>query len=189
MWMSACADPTAQRPPSCNRECLAVSRVRSSIRARVSFCPAGALYRAQLRRRTPTSQDLGAHAPSRVEAACTTARCVRFADLHVVARFGHSVIVFCGVDVQVQCLSPLGVILDDEFCMDLPPSTVGRCNEFSCDFKFVLGTWGSCNAVCGGGKRYRTYTCQDSFGTCRQSVLVFRCFHRGRCSACLLCGI
>lgn len=64
----------------------------------------------------------------------------------------------------VQCMSPLGIVLTDDDCFDIPPVASAVCNDFDCRFTFVLGTWGACDAICGGGHRYRTYTCQDSFG-------------------------
>ena len=57
-----------------------------------------------------------------------------------------------------------GDILPDVMCLEVPLASVQACNNFTCEYEYVLGDWSPCDRTCGGGHSYRTYVCEDQFG-------------------------
>lgn len=78
--------------------------------------------------------------------------------------------VSCGGGTQtrtVRCLRSDGVEMPDTFCSQLgaKPATSQSCNTQPCyTYRWATDTWGSCNASCGYGTRYRTVWCRRNDG-------------------------
>jgi len=66
----------------------------------------------------------------------------------------------------VTCLNEDGATVPDDECAGSKPSLTETCNPDACtsDYAWNKAPFGSCSAVCGGGKSYREVTCQSKDG-------------------------
>ncbi|MEY4617768.1 MAG: hypothetical protein RJB66_2728 [Pseudomonadota bacterium] len=75
----------------------------------------------------------------------------------------------CGVGQQsreVTCVNKNNQLVPEERCKEAKPAATQECNGQSCGGSpaWNVGSWGDCNATCGGGNQFRTVECRDTTG-------------------------
>lgn len=67
----------------------------------------------------------------------------------------------------VVCRDTNGTIVPNGRCPGTLPESSRTCNAHTCagDYNWLIGDWGSCSQVCGGGQRDRSVQCQHNDGS------------------------
>lgn len=62
---------------------------------------------------------------------------------------------------EVVCRDTEGTKVPDKRCPGKKPSTSQSCNNHNCDgdYNWLVGEYGQCSEICGGGVQHRTVTC------------------------------